>query len=423
MDKKYWWRKPPLFETKKLKETTEYLCNPGRGWYQIYTFYVPENPKFEDLIWCLKEEESLVLVVINIGAYRDRMLDDDAAKCIRSILMFFQQHRKDVILRLVYDSEGRGLENEPMLFSNVQKHFYDLLNLVNEFSDTIFILQGLLIGSWGEMHTSKFVSQTFLKRLYAQAKEITCNKVWIAVRKPMQWRMLQEKIENEKLCLFDDAILASDSHMGTFGTEHSGWCNAWIAEKELEFEDKLCRKVPIGGEVVAPKEIKKLSEAVVLQRLKKMHISYLNCVHDEKMLGYWRSKKIWGDSVWKGYSLYDYIGAHMGYRFCIRDAAVQKKDNFYELKVMIENIGFAPCYEECSVEIKIDQRDGESLFIETGWDVRGWTCEEKIEEVCCFPKTDGKILISIKRRKDKRPVYFANEYEEDGWVHLGNIFG
>ena len=57
------------FHPAKLQETTEKLKNPARGWYTIYPFLLEEEPDFKELFWCLRKEETLALVIINIGAY------------------------------------------------------------------------------------------------------------------------------------------------------------------------------------------------------------------------------------------------------------------------------------------------------------------------------------------------------------------
>lgn len=49
-----------------------------RGWYSIYTFQAEQKPDFEDLKWCLQENESMALVIFDIGYFKNKALSKDA---------------------------------------------------------------------------------------------------------------------------------------------------------------------------------------------------------------------------------------------------------------------------------------------------------------------------------------------------------
>jgi len=118
------------FRPEEPVETTEELKNPARGWYTIYPFYLEKEPDFEELYWCLSKEETIALVIVNIGAYREQDLDVTALERFRSILAFFEAHSYDVILRVTYDHEGNAVEREPFFFKIVQEHLEQLIPVV-----------------------------------------------------------------------------------------------------------------------------------------------------------------------------------------------------------------------------------------------------------------------------------------------------
>ena len=60
------------FQQSDLAETTEAFTNPARGWYQIYTFLAEQEPDFEEKKWCLNPEDTLALVLIDIGYFRKK---------------------------------------------------------------------------------------------------------------------------------------------------------------------------------------------------------------------------------------------------------------------------------------------------------------------------------------------------------------
>ena len=100
----------PYLSIEKADERT---ANPKRGWYSIYPFTLPDCPDFKELQWCLKAEESLCLVRVCIGNYAAQNFDAPALTVFEEILSFFARHNKDIILRIIYDDEGKGMEHEP----------------------------------------------------------------------------------------------------------------------------------------------------------------------------------------------------------------------------------------------------------------------------------------------------------------------
>ena len=64
----------------------------------------------------------LLQCLLDLQKFREKPLDEQAIYNIKTILYFFASHKKDVILRPVYDREGKGLEAEPESFELVLTH-------------------------------------------------------------------------------------------------------------------------------------------------------------------------------------------------------------------------------------------------------------------------------------------------------------
>ena len=408
------------YKPAKRKEYPGPVPNPGRGWYRIFYFYMPDQPDFKQLSWCLRQDETLVMAIIHIGAYRDSALDQIAIDTVAQILDFFREKKKDIILRFTYDCEGKGLQSEPALFSQIKGHIQQLSPIIQTYTKSIFVLQGLFVGNWGEMHGSKFLSNTYLRKLNALVEAAAGEHTWLASRKPSQWRILHSPNEKYvRMGLFDDGIFGSETNLGTFGylkNTQTEWENSWCPEDELTFEEQLCRKVPHGGEVVRAQQMPERTNTDVIRGLRRMHISYLNCAHDAKLLDTWRQKQ----SAWPGISFFDYVGAHLGYRFCVRTVKVQKKKEQFRIEVAFENTGFAPCYEEYDVTLELETTDG-ILQQETSWDLRTLMSGT----IKCFqselPKVKGKLYLSARRNKDGSILRFAHEMTDDGKLFLGEL--
>lgn len=96
------------FEKEFTGEGSSYITNPSRGWYEIYTFQAEEKAALEELKWSLHEGETLALVLVDIGSFRERPLDPAALENIRKILAFFEENQRDVILPSGLRPGGKG---------------------------------------------------------------------------------------------------------------------------------------------------------------------------------------------------------------------------------------------------------------------------------------------------------------------------
>lgn len=110
----------------------------------------------------------------------------------------------------------------------------------------ILVHQGLFVGSWGEMHGSKFLSTAPMTELVQTLYEAIGGICPIAVRKPEQLRSIVEQLELEKktavsLTLFNDGIFGSETDLGTYGTEpridNSSNNRAWARQDELDWQE------------------------------------------------------------------------------------------------------------------------------------------------------------------------------------------
>ena len=185
-----------IFAAKKhfhgafLAEQSEKYVSPGRGWYHIYTFQ-PDKRDEEQLKWLpMEEDETLVLLRLDIGAFRNRSIDAQTLAFVERILKCFAEKRKDIILRILYDTDGHGMAHEPASIDMVCEHMRSLGKAVKKQASAILLVQGLFVGSWGEMHDSKFLDPEAIRNLWETWQEATEGAIPLAVRKPVYARML-----------------------------------------------------------------------------------------------------------------------------------------------------------------------------------------------------------------------------------------
>lgn len=402
------------FRPYELKPISDRLDNPGRGWYRIYTYHIGSAQVEEPVRY---PGESLALVLLDIGNYQAGNLDQEALEQMRGIMNSFVNLGFDLILRICYDTEGKGMVREPSLFSQVRQHISQIAPILKEFAANIYVYQGLLVGNWGEMHESKFLSAKSLKELMEVLLKETEGKVMLSVRKPVQLRTAfsQELILDRRLCakcgFFNDGILGSDTHLGTFAPatrEKGAFDEMWNADDEIAFMDPFLNHVPYGGEVLKGPE--KVSPEETEKTLRALRVSYLNSMHDERILSEWKSIP-YGDG-----SFYDQVGMHLGYCFIICDTLI-RKGRQRECCVTVENKGYGALYDETEAFLWLEGEQGpkELLGCFEG-NLCGMHYGEKRVLRATFDLSDCReraVSISMRRKKDHRSILFAQEAVED----------
>lgn len=354
------------FEKLFGKESTDYDGNPSKGWYGLYPFVISEEPDFDNLVWSLADGDVIALVRIDIGRRQPGVgtgspfTDAELDRADR-ILTWFEKHSREVILRITYDTEGKGMEHEPSLIKNVAGHMRQLGPVIAAHADNIIVHQGIFVGSWGEMHDSKFLSENAVCELYETLVSACGNKVRIAVRTPMQHRFIMKYLTRYmgtgnadtdtdilRPALYNDAILSSEDDMCTYAGGRTVWA---------DYQDEVCTYAVCGGEAIHDNPLNDYDNAV--KELANMHITYLNRQYDMAVLDKWRSN-----------NGYDYIGTHLGYRFVVTGTAVgrdaeeetgsktQTGVGSIYINVRIANRGFACVYDRVRLLAEFRGKDG-----------------------------------------------------------------
>lgn len=281
----------------------ERIRSPFCGFYKIYRFDASERVDYGSLSeaaekYGIEQGQSLALAEINLKAYNDGALSGEAMENIEDVFLLFRRLNMQMIVRFLYDWDGVCVQTEPKMLETVIGHIEQLSPLLKKYAAEIYILQGLFVGNWGEMHGGKFTNQSSLFRLYSVLKACADENTYLAVRSPALWRTIlksytpPESLRDKELLrlgLYNDGMMASDTDYGTYGKMHKGEARALTdklyREHEIEFQNQLCRFVPNGGEVVNPCKYNDFPEAV--ETLRAMGVSYLNSEYDKEVLNKW----------------------------------------------------------------------------------------------------------------------------------------
>lgn len=425
------------FKIADLTETDSRLCNPNRGFYQIFRMRLGEAVDFATFEQCLVKEESLVLLMVVLCGCKEQPIPEDALASIGETISFFALHGKQLIVRATYDAEGKADTAEPENFDFVKLHFKQVLTALAGFKEHIFVYQGLLVGNWGEMHGSKHMTRQHISELCAIADEHLPEEICLAVRKPAQYRMLRTHFGDKQILgecrigLFDDAILASESDLGTYGDgDATRYDSAWSRVKELEFINKLCTNVPLGGEtVLGDGYVKSMQPQAIIDCLATMHVTYINRLYDTQMLDYFKGIPM-KKGAFKGKTLYDYIEAHLGYRYVVLDARVSSEksesgaNEQLVLTLEISNTGFANAYRAMELSLVIEGERVEKRIVLGDLQALAGGEQRSYKVVLCDydkkARDKARIRVVAVDKQSGQLVSFANAMT-DGGVLLGTL--
>lgn len=382
---------------KTCEESGEELSNPYIGWYSIHGYLLSDTDALAlpDTAAVEKEKAGLVLVQINLKNYARQDLTDTALMQLDTLLTAWQETGSQMILRFLYDWDGKNLETEPEDTQQILRHMQQVGEIINAHKESVYLLQGAFVGNWGEMNQTKHMADGKTGELIRQLAEVTDASIFLSVRTPAQLRTVLESKEpldvsqaftgslEARLGLFNDGMLGSETDTGTYGSVSAasgGYSQPWMRQDELEFQNRLCNYVPNGGEVITDNAYNDFDAA--RETLSAMHVSYLNQDYDTAVLNKWKTAVYTGsDKVYAGCSGYDYIGQHLGYRYVLRDSGCHwgfLSQNQASLFLTLENVGFASCYRPLEIRIHAVSETGEITELPVDSDLRLLASKESI---------------------------------------------
>lgn len=430
-------------------ETAAPVKNPFRGFYSmtgvILSEDTPESVAEPILRYIDYGSPQLKMIEVNLKNYTSSDLSDNALQQLDYILSELAAARCQVILRFLYDWDGNGLEAEPDTAEQLMRHMDQVASVVNRYEDAIFLLQGTFTGSWGEMHHTNYGSHEYNRLLITHLSEVINPSIFLAVRTPSQLRGVlntRDIISGEnafdgslasRLGLFNDGMLGSVFDLGTYddtpNADTSDPEDKGTRQEEIAYQNVLCQFVPNGGEVVIDNPYNDFDNA--LTDLRSMHVSYLNYDYDAAVFEKWKNSTYHGIDCFDGMSGYDYIAAHLGYRYVLRDSflthdATMLKPSSAELSIVIQNTGFAPAYRNFNGNLTLEQADTGAVYsFPVNLDNRlvGGGEEKTIAlplDLSKLQTGNYRISFTLVDPYTGRPIQFASDNTAaDGSVSLG----
>ncbi len=412
-------------------ESAEPLSNPYCGYFHLYGYRLSEDGTEPVVKWSSQmlehDHQQLILLQINLRNYSDAPLSDSALEQLDCLLSQFTAANKQLILRFLYDWDGKAKETEPASIEQIEAHMSQTAPVVNRYAGHILMLQGVYTGNCGEMNGTNYGSAEDISRLMDHQASVTDPRIYLAVRTPSHLRTILANSSltaasgsnplTERLGLYNDGMLGSVYDLGTYDDtsfeDRADTGEKGTREEEIAYQNERCMIVPNGGETVLDNPYSDFENAV--SDLSDMHVSYLSCDHDAAVLNKWKSSVYSGNDCYDGMSGYDYIGTHLGYRYVLRASALTFDplwDETASLSLTIENVGFAPAYRSFSASVTLtNTQTAEFTQIPLAIDTTAlygktdYTVTLPLREL---PKGTYTVFLTMTDPDTGLPIYFAN---------------
>lgn len=388
-------------------ESSEELRNPYCGFYSMYGYTLSDNkPVSAQAVQSHIRDAAdrpLALLQINLRQFASRDLTDSALAQLDLLLSAWEQYSDcHLILRFLYDWDGQASYNEPRSEHLILRHIDQTTGIVNRYSQTVYIVQGIFVGNYGEMHGSAHLNDSAIRRLTQHLADALEPSIFLSVRTPQHWRTAVQSFDPildsaawdgstaSRLGLFNDGMLGSATDLGTYADSRkallpdakaaSDYSVKGSRSEELDFQDRLCRYVPNGGEAVTANPYNDFPAAVAA--FTQMHISYLNAHHDDHVLKKWELATYEGDDCFQGMDGLRYIERHLGYRYTIVNSSLaytKRGKGPAVCNLTLANRGFAVCYRPLRAELILRHtQTGECYTMSFDTDTRLWSAGDEV---------------------------------------------
>lgn len=432
-----------ITESFVFTESARELYNPNRGFYHMHGFRIyDEVIDYKGNIagrFAGDRNNGLTMIEVNLQEFRGGEISPEGLQSLDNLLKELAGVDKQLILRFLYDWEGRNMQHEPDRLDVILRHIEQVSDLLKKYGDRIFLVQGLFVGNFGEMNNSRFLETEDLQLLACKMFEAVGENTYMSVRTPAQWRSITgisdptQVVRGDgslasRMGLFNDGMLGSRTDYGTYGVTDQAQekpFSKWNRHEELDFQNVLCKIVPIGGEAVIDNEYNDFENA--LEDMKSMHVTYLNWDHDAKVFEKWKKTTVHEDSCFDGMDGLTYMERHLGYRLVLRDTALEYdwKTDQLAAEVILQNVGFAPVYRETKVKLVLyDRNRGREYawYLDPGQDIRTLAGGTEAGElmtmrwevpVCGLPQGELEIYFSVSDVLSEEMILLGNEQDPD----------
>ena len=326
-----------------LTATYDHFCNPERGFHSAKEFHCPNPTPMTVGTVKLAYDMGYSLIHIDyyMEDYRDCAISESYLDMVRQNMQALREGGCKCVLRFAY-TYGENQQPREAPVDTVLLHISQIKPILQEYSDVIYTMEAGFVGVWGEWYyTTYFKQNPTVTADFADRRRVLdalldalpeerqlCVRTPVIKMKCYGWTLSDTLTRAEaftntpkaRLACHDDAFVADQTDMGTFGG--NAYRDYWASESKYTI---------FGGETCQKGAYSSCDNSI--EQMKKFHASYLNISYHPLVIADWKNNGCLED-----------IRRLLGYRLVCTDVATTPKPKIgEELKVVLtlENEGFA----------------------------------------------------------------------------------
>jgi len=337
------------YTTVLYQESDKIIINPARGFY--VQFDTAHLDKIDELS---SSGITLVLLTYDLKEFVESPLSQGKLDELTNAFEIVKANGLKVIFRAAYGFSGASEYSDPKTIDTIKMHLNQISPILKENKELLLSVQAGFLGPWGEWHhsnlgdtegtpTAQIVNELLVALMDAVPKPIT-----IAVRRPSFIRLINStQIDLSRIAFHNDALLSSDTDMGTYALDVSS------RESELKYIYERPYSVANGGEM--PNLSTYTNPEIALNELTQLKLTYLNYKYNKDVIDYW------GTTLYENKPFLDLIQKKLGYRWSIQTATLPKLFNTTQkvkVKLTLINTGFSAVALPYRAELIISDENG-----------------------------------------------------------------
>ncbi|MBK7107335.1 MAG: DUF4832 domain-containing protein [Ignavibacteriae bacterium] len=374
--------------------SNEDFANPERGFYSHFEVQSEGSSlSISQLQNVRSDKQSLILRIYYLKNFKDKLLSDKQLNLIKNDFKIMRDAGIKCILRFAY-SQDIGQTDAPL--NIVLSHLDQLKEILEDNYDVIAFFQAGFIGAWGEWHssTNNLDNVNSRREIVNKILSVLPSERMIQLRTPLFKR---EIFERQTSIEYSEAFNESNfsrtgHHNDCFLANYDDYSTYQDTTEEKKYLNDECLFTPMGGETCNPSEFSECGNS--LSELKRLRWTYLNDGYHPSVISGWQSDGCLPE-----------IKLKLGYRFQLLQGEFKqnvKLGNTFELKLILQNIGFASLYNPRNVEIVLENNQTQKkYFSKLPIDPRFWQPDSiiTIEEIIGVPENmemgDYKIYLNM----------------------------
>ena len=196
-----YFKKSTDYTAVSSSETNTTLSNPYIGWYSLIGYTLSDSglSSVPSSYLTADSPTELVLLEINLRNYADCDISVSGLSNLDLLLSEWSDTKKQLILRFVYDWDGNNLQTEPSSRSQIERHIEQVAPFINKYKKSVYLLQGIFVGNWGEMNNTTHMGNGEMETLIQKLDDVIDPSIFLSVRTPAQWRTIVSEYRGTKV--------------------------------------------------------------------------------------------------------------------------------------------------------------------------------------------------------------------------------